>query len=255
MMEMNGRVALVTGASGGLGSEIARSLAARGTDLVLTYNNNAKAARDLAAELEPKGVKVRLLKYDAGDFAGIEQFITELQTVLGNAWGMEGFDFLVNNAGIGGHHPVGSITEEQFDRLMSIQFKGPVLLIERLISMINNGGRIINITTGLTRFSIPGFGAYAAMKGAIEVYTRYLARELGERGIAVNAVAPGAIDNEFNRRSFQANPAMKETLAAQTALGRVGRSDDIGGVVAFLCSDDARWVTAQRLEISGGMFV
>ncbi len=170
-------------------------------------------------------------------------------------WRRKDFDFLINNAGIDRHSTIDQTTEEAFDELMNVHFKGVYFLTQKLLPLIANGGRIVNTSTGLARFAIPGYAAYASMKGAIEVFTKYLAKELGPRGIAANVVAPGAIETDFTRGAFEHNPGVKDFLASQTALGRVGVPDDIGGVVAFLCSEEGRWVNAQRLEASGGMFL
>ena len=195
------------------------------------------------------------LPLDVSDVSSFDEFMKEVATVLKANWQRDNFDFLINNAGIDTYSLIAEMTEEAFDGLFNVHFKGAFFFTQKALPLMANGGRIINLSTGLARFSLPGYGAYAAMKGAIEIFTRYLAKELGQRGITANAVAPGAIETDFTRPAFEANPQIKEVIADQTALGRVGVPEDIGGVIAFLCSEDARWVNAQRIEASGGMFL
>jgi NAD(P)-dependent dehydrogenase (short-subunit alcohol dehydrogenase family) len=193
------------------------------------------------------------LQLNTGDSKSFDAFFKELTAVLKNTFSTDHFDFLINNAGVGAHAPFAETTEEQFDMLMNIHFKGTFFIAQKALPLINDGGRIINISTGLARFSTPGYAAYASMKGAIETLSRYQAKELGARGIAVNVVAPGAIETDFGGGVVRDNADLNKMIAGSTALGRVGKPDDIGGVVAFLCSDDARWINAQRIEASGGM--
>jgi NAD(P)-dependent dehydrogenase (short-subunit alcohol dehydrogenase family) len=254
-MTNNQRVALVTGGSGGLGREAALQLAKEGVDVILTYRSNAESADKTAAEIISMGQKAITLPLDVANFAGYGDFLDTLQTLLVTHLGKTNIDILVNNAGFGAHCMMSDVNEEVFDSLLNVHFKGVLLLTQKLLPLLNDGGRIINVSTGLARFSLPGYGVYAAMKGAIEVSTRYLAKELGSRNITVNAIAPGAIDNEFNAATFDQNPQVREILASQTALGRVGVSEDIGGVVSMLCSEKARWITGQRIEVSGGMML
>ncbi|RZK52490.1 MAG: SDR family oxidoreductase, partial [Pedobacter sp.] len=182
-------------------------------------------------------------------------FINQVKNALTTKWNRDSFDFLINNAGIGIHKNFAETTEDDFDLLNNIQFKGVYFLTQKSLPVIADGGRIINLATGLTRFALPGYSAYASMKGAIEVFTKYLAKELGARGIAANIVAPGAIETDFGGGVVRDNEQLNALIASNTALGRVGLPDDIGGVVAFLCSEEGRWVNAQRLEVSGGQFI
>lgn len=249
------KIALVTGGSRGLGRNMALALAKKGNDVIITYNSNKTEADEVVNAIQAIGQKAAALQLNVGEIKGFDAFVTALASTLSKKWNRSSFDFLINNAGIGIHAPFASTTEEQFDLLTNIHFKGVYFLTQKLLGTIADGGRIINISTGLSRFSLPGYSAYAAMKGAIEVLSKYLAKELGPRGIAVNAVAPGAIETDFAGGVVRDNEQMNQGIAANTALGRVGLPDDIGGVVAFLCSEEGRWVNAQRLEVSGGMFI
>ena len=252
---MNGKIALVTGSSRGLGKDAVLNLAQQGADIVITYKSNAGAAEEVVKAVESLGQRAVKLPLDTGNISALDSFVDKLSQELNRKWNRKDLDILVNNAGIGAHAMVSDTTEETFDELLNVQFKGVFFLTQKLLPLIKEGGRIINLSTGLTRFSFPGYAAYASMKGAVEVFTRYLAKEIGPKGITVNVIAPGAIDNDFNKHAFNANPQIKEMIAAQTALGRVGVSEDIGGVVAYLASDAARWITGQRIEASGGMFL
>ncbi|MEW9899703.1 SDR family oxidoreductase [Chitinivorax sp. PXF-14] len=252
---MNRKIAIVTGASRGLGRNTALKLAAKGVDVILTYRSQQGEAAAVVAEIERLGGRAVALPLDVGVSAGFPAFAATVRAVLGSHWQREQFDYLVNNAGIGIHAGFSETSEAQFDQLVNIQFKGVFFLTQALLPLMANGGRIVNISTGLTRFALPGYAAYASMKGAVEVLTRYLAKELGSRGIAVNAVAPGAIETDFGGGVVRDNADINALLASQTALGRVGLPDDIGGVIASLLSDDNRWINAQRIEASGGMFL
>lgn len=252
---METKIALVTGGSRGLGKNMALALAKKGNDVIITYNSNVEEAKAVIAEVKSLGQKAAALKLNVGDVKTFDKFFAELNAILTEKWNRPTFDFLINNAGIGINTPFANTTEEQFDLLSNIHFKGVYFLTQKLLGLIADGSRIINVSTGLTRFSLPGYSAYAALKGAIEVLTKYLAKELGARGIAVNAVASGAIETDFAGGVVRDNEKMNQGIAANTALGRVGLPDDIGGVVAFLCSEEGRWVNAQRLEVSGGMFM
>ncbi|EQB2601582.1 SDR family NAD(P)-dependent oxidoreductase [Aeromonas salmonicida] len=252
---MTRSIALITGASRGLGKHSALALAAKGVDLIITYRSQAEEAAAVVAQANALGVKAHALPLDVADSASFAAFAAEVRQLLQREWQRERFDFLVNNAGIGIHTSFEQTTEQQFDTLMNIHLKGTFFLTQQLLPLIRDGGRIINLSTGLTRFALPGYAAYAAMKGGIEVLTRYLAKELGPRGIAVNVVAPGAIETDFGGGVVRDNQAVNDFIASQTALGRVGQPDDIGGVIAALLSDDNRWVNAQRIEASGGMFI
>jgi len=249
------KIALVTGASRGLGKNMALALAQKGNDVIITYNSNKTEADDVVSAIEAIGQKAVALQLNVGEVKTFDAFATALSSVLNEKWGRANFDFLVNNAGIGIHTSFASTTEEQFDLLTNIHFKGVYFVTQRLLPIIADGGRIINVSTGLTRFALPGYSAYASLKGAIEVFTKYLAKELGSRGIAVNAVAPGAIETDFAGGVVRDNEQMNQGIASNTALGRVGLPSDIGGVVAFLCSKEGGWINAQRIEVSGGMFI
>lgn len=254
-MNLNQKIALVTGGNRGLGKNTALRLAGYGADSIITYHSHKEEAAALVSGIEAQDRRAVALQLDVGDIKSFDGFIQQVSNTLKDKWGRDKFDFLINNAGVGAQAAVEQMTEDAFDRLFNIHFKGVYFLTQKAIPLLNDNGRIINISSGLARFTLPGFSAYAAMKGAIETFTRYIAKELGSRGITANAVAPGAIETDFNRSRFDANPQIKEMIASQTALGRVGVPDDIGGVVAFLCSEDARWVNGQRLEASGGMFL
>ena len=246
-----GGVAVVTGGSRGLGKNMVQSIAGRGTDVIFTYQSNSAAADDLVAEVEGMGRRAAALQLDVGDAATFDAFVEQVRGVLRD-WDTDRFHFLVNNAGIGVYASIAETTEAQFDRLMGIHVKGPFFLTQKLLPLMADGGRIINVSTGLARFVTPGFAAYASAKGAVEVMTRYLAQELGPRGIAVNVIAPGAIETDFGGGAVRDNPEMNEAISSHTALGRAGLPEDIGGVVASLLSPEMGWVNAQRVEASGG---
>jgi NAD(P)-dependent dehydrogenase (short-subunit alcohol dehydrogenase family) len=249
------KIAMVTGGSRGLGKDMALRLADSGKDVVITYLNEKEKALEVVSQIESKGQKAAALKLDVGSWIQLEDYIQTFQQTLSEVFGTDKFDFLINNAGIGQTIPFLQATEEDFDRFMNIHFKGVYFLTQKLVPLMNDGGRIINISTGTTRFAFPGYSIYASMKGAIETFTKYLSKELGERKIAANVVAPGGIKTDFNNAAIRNNPQIEQFIASQTALGRVGEAEDIGGIVAFLCSDDAYWINAQRIEASGGMFL
>lgn len=248
-------ITLITGGSRGLGRNTALSVARRGGDVVLTYHSRAEDAQAVVAEIEALGRKAVALQLDTGTIADFPAFAEKLRAALSEVWGRESFDHLVNNAGHGDYAPIADTTEAQFDRLVDVHVKGVFFLTQTLLPLITDGGRIVNFSSGLTRFAYPGYAAYAAMKGAVEVLTRYMAKELGPRGIAVNTVAPGAIETDFGGGAVRDNPEINRQLAGITALGRVGVPDDIGPMVASLLSPDNRWVTAQRIEASGGQAI
>ena len=249
------KIALVTGSSRGLGKNMAIALAKKGNDVIITYNSNKKEADDVVNTIEFLGRKAAAVQLNVGEVKTFADFASQLSAVLNEKWNRTSFDFLINNAGIGINTPFAETTEEQFDLLTNIHFKGVYFLTQKLLPIIADGGRIVTVSTGLTRFATPGYSVYASLKGAIEVLTKYLAKELGSRGIAVNTIAPGAIETDFGGGVVRDNEQVNKVIAANTALGRVGLPDDIGGVVAFLCSEEARWVNAQRLEASGGMYL
>jgi NAD(P)-dependent dehydrogenase (short-subunit alcohol dehydrogenase family) len=254
-MNTTPRIALVTGGSRGLGRDTALALARHGNDVVLTYRSNRTEAESVVAQIVATGRRAVALPLDVGDTHGFAAFADALRATLAQHWQREQFDVLVNNAGVGGHTSFAETSEAQFDELMNVHFKGVYFLTQRLLPLLADGGRIVNVSSGLTRFALPGYSAYAAMKGAIEILTRYLAKELGARGIAVNVVAPGAIETDFGGGRVRDDAQLSAYVASQTALGRVGKPDDIGGVIASLVSPDNRWVNAQRIEASGGMFL
>jgi NAD(P)-dependent dehydrogenase (short-subunit alcohol dehydrogenase family) len=248
-------IALVTGSSRGLGKSTALNLAKKGVDVIITYHRNAEEAKNVVAEIEQLGAKAVALQLDTADTKTFDSFAGLVQQLLKDQWQTEQFDFLVNNAGIGLNKPFVETTEDEFDQLMNIQVKGVFFLTQKLLPLIKDGGRIINLSSGLARFTLPGYAAYASTKGAIEVLTRYLAKELGSRQITVNVVAPGAIETDFGGGAVRDNPDINQFLASQTALGRVGLPDDIGGAIASLLSEDNKWVNAQRIEVSGGQSI
>ena len=248
-------IALITGGSRGLGRNSALSIARRGGDVVLTYHRQADEAQAVVSEIQAMGRKAVALQLDTGDIAAFAGFADRLRGALADTWQRDSFDHLVNNAGHGDYALIADTTEAQFDRLVDVHFKGVFFLTQALLPLIADGGRIINLSSGLTRFSYPGYAAYAAVKGAVETMTLYMAKELGARGIAVNTVAPGAIETDFGGGAVRDNPELNKAFAAMTALGRAGLPDDIGPMIASLLSPDNRWVTAQRVEVSGGQAI
>ncbi|QXI27365.1 SDR family NAD(P)-dependent oxidoreductase [Pseudomonas vanderleydeniana] len=252
---MTRKIALITGASRGLGKNTALQLAARGVDIIGTYHSRADEAQAVVAEIERLGGRAAMLQLDVGVVAGFKGFVEHLGQVLETTFGQRHFDFLVNNAGVGLHGLFVDVQEEQFDHLLNVHFKGPFFLTQQLLPLIADGGRIINISSGLARFSLPGYGTYAAMKGAMEVLTRYQAKELGARGISVNVLAPGAIETDFGGGSVRDNQELNAFVASVTALGRAGLPDDIGGAIALLLGEGGQWINGQRIEASGGMFL
>ena len=248
------KIALVTGGSRGLGKNMALALAEKGLDVILTYQHNAQDAHDVAAAIAGTGRKAAVLQLNVGDVKSFDEFTGRLKAAL-QQLGADRIDYLINNAGIGIHVPFADTTEAQFDELMNIHLKGTFFLTQKLLPVLADGGGIINLSSGLARFSTPGYSAYGTMKGATETLTRYLAKELGARRIRANVVAPGPIETDFGGGAVRDNKEMNGFLAGQTALGRVGQADDIGSVVAFLCSDESKWVNAQRIEASGGIFI
>ena len=252
---MTTTVSLVTGASRGLGRNTALAIARRGGDVIVTYQHNAAEAQAVVAQIEALGRRALALQLDIGSTAGIAGFAARLREALQQAWQRTRIDHLVNNAGHGDMASVAETTEAQFDRLVDVHFKGVFFLTQALLPLIADGGRIVNLSTGLTRVSYPGFAAYAAAKGAVEILSVYLAKELGSRGIAVNTVAPGAIETDFLGGAVRDMPDLNQAFAGMTALGRVGVADDIGPMIASLLSPDNRWVTGQRIEVSGGQAI
>ncbi|MDW7694427.1 SDR family oxidoreductase [Flammeovirgaceae bacterium SG7u.111] len=254
-MNTKNKIALVTGGSRGLGKNMALALAKKGIDVVLTYNSNKTEADKVATEIKSIGQKASVFQLDAGNVSSFDAFFNYVTAYLQEETGSTNFDFLINNAGTALYASFAETTEEQFDTAMNIHYKGVFFLTQKALPFMNDGGRIINISSGLARFSFPGSSAYGSMKGAVEVLTRYLAKELGSRGITANVVAPGAIETDFGGGHVRDNKEVNAQLASTTALGRVGLPDDIGGVVAFLCTKDAKWINGQRIEASGGMML
>lgn len=249
------KIALVTGGSRGLGKDMSISIARKGIDVILTYRNKKEEAEEVVKSIEAIGQKAIAIPLDLSDFSSLDHFMTQLKLVLDLQWKKQHIDFLVNNAGMGATVPFEQVTEELFNDFLNVHFKGVYFLTQKLVPMMNAGGRVINISTGTTRFSNPGYSVYASMKGAIEVFTKYLAKELGAKGIGANVVAPGPVETDFNNAAIRSNPQLKTILSSLSPLGRVGEADDIGSVVAFLCTEDAKWVNGQRIEVSGGINV
>lgn len=251
---MASKIALITGGSRGLGRNTALSLARRSVDVILTYHSREDEADAAAKDVEAAGARAIVLHLDSGDMASFPAFVGQVRDGLASL-GAERIDYLVNNAGTGLHKPIADTAEDEFDALYRIHLKGVFFLTQALLPLIADGGRIVNLSSGLTRIVIPGFSAYAAMKGAIETLTKYMAREFGARGIAVNVVAPGAIETDFGGGLVRDNADMNRFIASNTALGRAGLPDDIGPMIASLLSDDNRWINAQRIEVSGGQSI
>ncbi len=249
------KVAIITGGSRGLGKAMAMNIAAKGQDVLLTYKSKKEEAEEVVALIEKRGRKAVALQLDTAQTKSFAAFGEAVKETLKQTWNRDDFDFLVNNAGFGIHALLTETTEEQFDQLVNVHFKGVFFLTQALLPLMADGGRIVNISSGLARFSSPGNSVYGAVKGAIEVLTRYMAVELGPRGIAVNTVAPGPIATDFGGGIVRDNEAVHQQLASQTALGRVGQAEDIGGVVAALLSEETRWVNGQKIEVSGGIYL
>ncbi|HUA09031.1 MAG TPA: SDR family oxidoreductase [Candidatus Acidoferrales bacterium] len=249
---MSTKIAVITGASRGLGRNMALHLAARGVEIVGTYNSRADEAEGVAREIVARGSSAQMLQLDCGSAASIAAFAQALPPVLKDGFRRTTFDYLINNAGMGVYANFVDTTEEQLDRLYAVHVKAPFLLSQKLLPLMEDGGRIINLSSGLARFSLPGYSAYASMKGAIEVLTRYMAKELGARRITVNVVAPGAIETDFGGGVVRDNPEINKNVASTIPLGRAGLPDDVGGAVAALLSEDCGWINGTRIEVSGG---
>lgn len=247
------KIALITGGSRGLGKDMALAVAGKGLDVIITYHSKEAEAAEVVREIEATGRKAAALQLGLNQVHAIDPFLENLQATLKSKFDNRKIDFLVNNAGMGATIPMTQATEEQFDEFMNVHFKGVYFLTQKVLAIMNDGGGIVNITSGTTRFCNPGYSLYASMKGGIEVLTRYIAKEYGSRGIRANVVAPGPVETDFNNAFIRSNPEVKARLSGVTALGRVGRPDDIGSVVAFLCTDDSKWVNGQRIEASGGI--
>ena len=252
-MTNNTKIALVTGGSRGLGKDMALQLAHKGLDVIITYNSNKTEAEKVVAEIQAMGKKANALQLNVELSNSFDAFKESLAAVLKSTFDATNIDFLINNAGVGAYATFADTTEAQFDSMMNIHLKAPFFLTQKLISVMNDGGGIVNISSGLARFTTPGYDAYATMKGGVETLTKYQAKYFGDKKIRVNVVAPGAIETDFGGGAVRDNPDVNKYIASTTALGRVGLPDDIGSVVAFLCTDDAKWINAQRIEVSGGV--
>ena len=252
---MKTKTALITGGSRGLGRDMALNLAKKGMDIILTYYSNPTAAEGVVREIQKTGQNAKAFQINTGDSTGFGYFFDQVAEYLSAENGSPHFDYLINNAGTGLSRPFAETTEEQLNEMFNIHFKGVYFFTQRALGYLNDGGGIVNLSSGLTRFTFPNSSAYAAMKGAVEVFTRYLAKELGARKIRANVVAPGAIATDFGGGDTRDNEQKRAALTHLTVLGRVGEAEDIGGVVAFLCTDDARWINGQRIEVSGGVLL
>ncbi|MDQ0875981.1 NAD(P)-dependent dehydrogenase (short-subunit alcohol dehydrogenase family) [Paenibacillus sp. V4I3] len=246
------KIAIVTGGSRGIGRSTVVALANRGFDTILTYNTNSEEADTAVKLVQESGRKAVALKLDVSNTSTFDAFVTSVKEALSATWGKDRFDILVNNAGTAHHGTFASTTEEELDTLYNIHIKGVFFLTQKLLPIMNDGGEIVNVSTGLTRI-IVGSPPYAAVKGAIEVLTKYQAKELGPRRIKVNVVAPGAIQTDFSGGMVRDNPQVNKMVSDMTALGRPGLPEDLGMMIASLVSEENRWVNAQRIEVSGGM--
>lgn len=251
-MNSHNKIALITGGSRGLGKNMALAIAGKGLDVVITYNSNQVAAREVVGAVEALGRKAKAFQLDTSDTAQFEAFVTDLNRYLDSTYGSPNLDFLINNAGTALYALAAETTEAQMDAIYNIHYKGVFFLTQKLLPYLNEGGGILNISSGLTRLSMPGSAVYGSLKAAVETLSRYLAKELGPRKIRVNVLAPGAIETDFGGGRTRDNKEINAHIAGLTALGRVGLPDDIGGVAAFLCSDEAGWINGQRIEVSGG---
>lgn len=249
---MANKVAIITGGSRGLGRNTALNLLKRGVDVLFTYRTNQEEAESLVREAASMEQRAAAFRLDTGEIHNFDTFAAEVRKTLAH-WNVEGFDYLVNNAGNALHASLAETTEAQFDAVFNVHVKGVYFLTQKLLPLMNDGGRIVNISSGLARFALPGSSAYGAAKGAVEVLTRYMAKELGPRRITANAVAPGAIETDFSGGMVRDNPEANKMVASLTALGRAGVPDDIGPMIASLLSDENRWINGQRIEVSGGM--
>ena len=249
------KIAIVTGGSRGLGKDMALSLAKKNLDVIITYNTNEELALNTVKEIETIGGKAVALHLNMSNFSSLDSFTDNVKSTLSTSFNTDKFDYLVNNAGMGKTIPFTEMTEVIFDEFLNVHFKSVYFLTQKLLSVMNDGGGIVNLSSGTTRFANPGYSVYASMKGAIETFTKYLAKELGVRGIRANVIAPGPIETDFNNAAIRNNPQFKTMLGNLSPLGRVGNADDIGSVVAFLCTNDAKWINGQRIEVSGGINV
>lgn len=247
------KIALVTGGSRGLGKDMVMALARKGVDVVLTYHSKKEEAEGIVNEIKAMGRKAATLPFDAAKIDELDLFVGQLQKTLKENWNTDRFDYLINNAGVGATIPLAQVTLDDFDRLVNIHFKSVYFLTQKSLPIINNNGGVVFVSSGTTRFCVPGYSVYSSSKAAVEVFTKYVAKEFGTRGIRSNIVAPGPVETDFNNAAIRSNPQMKAMLSGLSPLGRVGNADDIGSVVAFLCSEDAKWINGQRIEVSGGI--
>ena len=254
-MSIKTKIALVTGGSRGLGKDMAINIAKKGINVILTYRNNEADAAQTVKEIEALGQKAVTIQLNMSATESLNDFVEKVKAILQSDFETASLDYLINNAGMGATVPFEEVSEEMFTDFLNVHFKGIFFLTQKIVPYINEGGRIINISSGTTRFANPGYSVYASMKGAIETFTKYLANELGAKGIGANVVAPGPVETDFNNGAIRNNPQLKGMLSTMSPLGRVGAADDIGSVVAFLCTDDAKWVNGQRIEVSGGINV
>lgn len=255
MTNNSNKVALITGGSRGLGRDMAIQLAKKNFDIIITYNSNKAAADEVVAAVKAEGKKAVAMQLDVAKSSSFNAFINEVKEKLTSDFGTNQVHSLVNNAGTGLYAPFDSTTEAQFDEMVNVHLKAAFFLTQKMLPILSDGGSIVNISSGLARFSSNNYSAYAIMKAAIESLTRYQALELGGRKIRVNTVAPGAIETDFGGGAVRDVKEINNMIASHTALGRVGLPDDIGSVVAFLCSEDAKWVNAQRIEVAGGYLI
>jgi NAD(P)-dependent dehydrogenase (short-subunit alcohol dehydrogenase family) len=255
MTNKTNKVALVTGGSRGLGKDMVKKLALKGFDIILTFNSNSNEANNVVDEIKAMGKKAKAIQLDVSNSKNFDAFIESVLFSLANDFNTEKIDALVNNAGVGAYSSIAETSEEVFDSMVNIHLKAPYFITQKLLPIISEGGSIVNISSGLARFSYPNYAPYAIMKAAIESLTRYQAQEFGNKKIRVNTIAPGAIATDFGGGTVRDNKDVNAMIANNTALGRVGLPDDIGSVVAFLCSDDAKWINAQRIEVTGGIHI
>jgi NAD(P)-dependent dehydrogenase (short-subunit alcohol dehydrogenase family) len=250
--EPTNKAALVTGGNRGIGRAIALKLAGNGADVILTYRSNEQEARDVVDEIRDSGGRATALRLDLSEVERFDSFLDDVSALLRDTFGKDRIDYLINSAGFGKAIPINDLTEEDFDAFVDIHFKGVVFLTQKVLRRMNDGGGVVFVTAAADRYNVPNYAAYAACKGAVEVFSRYVAKEYGPRGIRSNTVAPGGIVTDFNNAAIRGNPKAQEWIVAQTPMGRLGEAGDIGAIVALLCSDETRWLTGQRLEATGG---
>lgn len=254
-MKTTNKVALVTGGSRGLGKDMSLQLAKKGFDIIFTYNSSASEAAKVVDEIMALGKKAKAIQLEVSQSKNFDAFVQQVKEVLNQDFETDSIFALVNNAGVAAYTSIAETSEEVFDSMVNIHLKAPYFITQKLLPIISDGGSIVNISSGLTRFSYPNYAPYAIMKAAMESLSRYQAQEFASRKIRVNTIAPGAIATDFGGGAVRDNKDLNAMIANTTALGRVGLPDDIGSVVAFLCSDDAKWVNAQRIEVSGGVHI